>query len=298
MPPQYFPPKASGPHRIACFALYRALLQQCPRIPLPAELQNSSLPCNPIKHLIRKGFKRNARDTSPRFVITALETGYTFEKLLRSAGDGNIASISQIHTLLNQIRKEAAAQKAHQTIHPPPPKPRRPLPAPYPGAEKVIESRPRPKEQLGGTGRRKVPIFAATTSGSAFLRFKKPQSEYLNRVLRDKLHQKLNRMDGINRIEEGLEWARTEDAWENIVKDETGVDVGNGGWLRDMAQSRYRIWNLMNATQGRDKEMAQRFLEIAEEEKALWKEERALRKHEKNIARKLKRQSQTGAKEN
>ncbi|KAH8808593.1 hypothetical protein F5884DRAFT_377246 [Xylogone sp. PMI_703] len=302
MPPQFLPPRASGPHRIACFALYRALLRQCPRIPLPAELQNSDLRCNPIKHLIRKGFKRNVGDTSHRIVIAALETGYTFEKLLRSAGDGNTESISQIHNLLQQIHNTAETQRVQQKLNPPPPKPRPPLPAPYPGAKKILESRPRPREEFADPERRRPAIFTTTTSGFAFLRFKKPQSEYLSRVLRDKLKQKINRTDAIQRIEEDLEWARAEEIWEDMVRAETGERIGDGGgWSRDLAQARHRIWTLMNARQAKDKEMASKFLEIAEKEKVLYDQERALRKHEKNMrnmARKLERRSQDEIKGN
>lgn len=154
----------------------------------------------------------------------------------------------------------------------------------------MIESRPRPREELGGTGVRKVPIFTATTSGSAFLRFKKPQSEFLSRVLRDKLKQKVNRMDNISKIEDLLEWAKGEEMWDRMVERETGVEVGEGSWSRDLLYARQTIWNAMNTTQRRDREMARKFLEISEQEKALWEKERALRKHEKNMERKERRQ--------
>ena len=91
--PRQFIPRDSGPHRIACklfiysliakiyltltlgIALYRGLLEQCPRIPLPADIPYRGA-INPIKHLIRKRFKRNVSHTSPRLVVAALKAGY------------------------------------------------------------------------------------------------------------------------------------------------------------------------------------------------------------------------------
>jgi len=90
--PGQFLPRRSGAHRIACMfhcsviilkanlnligiALYRALLIQCPKIPLPDDIQFSG-PVNPIKHFIRKRFKKNAFHASPRIVVPALKTGY------------------------------------------------------------------------------------------------------------------------------------------------------------------------------------------------------------------------------
>jgi hypothetical protein len=71
-------PGANG-HTANCetigIALYRALLIQCPKIPLPPEALVRG-PVNPIKHLIRKKFKQNVFVTSPAQVVKLLEFGY------------------------------------------------------------------------------------------------------------------------------------------------------------------------------------------------------------------------------
>ena len=93
--PAYFVPARNSRHRTACeslpfldveveigrltflgIALYRALLQQVPKISLPDDVVSGAGAVNPIKHLIRKGFRRNRIDTSPRLVVPALQNGY------------------------------------------------------------------------------------------------------------------------------------------------------------------------------------------------------------------------------
>jgi hypothetical protein len=56
-------------------ALYRALLELCPRVPLPADLPSQGA-VNPIEHLIRKGFRRRQYNASPRLAVKALTVGY------------------------------------------------------------------------------------------------------------------------------------------------------------------------------------------------------------------------------
>ena len=64
-----------NPLTLAGKALYRALLELCPRIPLPTTLPSQGT-VNPIKHLIRKGFRRYNYDYSPRLAVKALKVGY------------------------------------------------------------------------------------------------------------------------------------------------------------------------------------------------------------------------------
>jgi hypothetical protein len=61
-------------------ALYRALLIQCPKIPLPDDLKFPG-PVNPIKHFIRNRFKKNVFHVSPKIVVSALEAGYAVRHL-------------------------------------------------------------------------------------------------------------------------------------------------------------------------------------------------------------------------
>lgn len=75
MPSLQFVPARDSRHRHACLALYRALVREGRRIPLPADiLADQSV--HPIQHMIRKQFRRNKGDTGQRVVFAALTAGY------------------------------------------------------------------------------------------------------------------------------------------------------------------------------------------------------------------------------
>jgi hypothetical protein len=77
--PGLFVPARDSRHRAACFALYKALIRQSVRVPLPDDVVRPpglEGPVHPLKHLVRKGFRRNKNDTSSRLVISALRNGY------------------------------------------------------------------------------------------------------------------------------------------------------------------------------------------------------------------------------
>ena len=94
--PSLFVAARDSRHRTACFALYKALIQQGVRVPLPDDVLRApglEGPVHPSKHLIRKSFRRNRNDTSPRLVISALRNGY------RVGRRGSTCVCSQILTL-------------------------------------------------------------------------------------------------------------------------------------------------------------------------------------------------------
>lgn len=75
-----FVPARDSRHRHACFALYRALVREGRRVPLPSDLlgPNASGPHkgHPIPGLIQRQFRRNKGDVSKRLVFVALTAGY------------------------------------------------------------------------------------------------------------------------------------------------------------------------------------------------------------------------------
>ncbi|EJT73790.1 hypothetical protein GGTG_07646 [Gaeumannomyces tritici R3-111a-1] len=83
--PLLYVPARDPRHRIACFALYKALLRQVPQVVLPSAQTRGDGTVNPIKHLIRKGFRRNKSYISPRLVTSSLSNGYKFLDLLSAA---------------------------------------------------------------------------------------------------------------------------------------------------------------------------------------------------------------------
>lgn len=79
-----------------------------------------------------------------------------------------------------------------------------------------------PKEKL--TGRRVVPTLTAA-QWVPFLRFKKPQSRFLGRVLRDKIMQKNKRWEGILRCDEGMDAGEAEGSWEWRILQEAKKEI-------------------------------------------------------------------------
>ncbi|OTB09352.1 hypothetical protein M426DRAFT_18002 [Hypoxylon sp. CI-4A] len=247
--PSFFIPARNSRHRIACFALYKALLQQASRIPLPDDLATAWGPVNPIKSLTRRAFRRNRNDTSPRLVYPALKAGYQILALLRSAAAAATPPSSpsanpsddynSIITFLRARLAERSRTLAAKEEHPPNSRtPRKPSTAPRPDAVPLLvnvtpaptpanpnpkpvyatPSRPRPAAELGGSGRRKIPKLDMA-SDFPLLRLSKPQPGLLSRVLTQKIRRRVARAGSIHSFhEERLPNAELEDAWERSVR--------------------------------------------------------------------------------
>ncbi|CZR61042.1 uncharacterized protein PAC_10938 [Phialocephala subalpina] len=225
--PGQFLPRKSSAHRIACIALYRALLKQCPHIPIPDDIPLRGK-TGPIKHLIQKAFRKNVYLTGPRVIVPALESGYAVHSLLHHASlspaNAPNPSLAQVHTLLRTLSQE---YQAARIACPPKPPPRRPCITPYPGAPKLVDIRPLPKEKL--TGRRHVPKLVGVHSVFPFLRFKKPQSPYLSRILRNKVKKKHLRYERIDEMDELVAMGELEDGWDKILEHYDQVDSSKEG---------------------------------------------------------------------
>ncbi|KAI2615786.1 hypothetical protein GGS26DRAFT_455959 [Hypomontagnella submonticulosa] len=255
--PKFLIPARNSRHRTACFALYRALLNQAPQVQLPNDLATAWGPSNPIKHLIRRAFRRNRADTSPRLVYPALKAGYQILALLRSAASSPSSSAASkseseatpaspspnadytsIIDFLRSRLAERNASLAAKAARPPhsrtPPKPSSaprpdaapllvniaPAPTPdnpHPKPVYVTPSRPRPASELGGSGRRHVPKIDMA-SDFPFLRIKKPQPAQLNRVLTQKIRKRVARVNYMQELRDyELPDAKLEDQWEGAV---------------------------------------------------------------------------------
>ncbi|KAI7776731.1 ubiquitin-conjugating enzyme e2 variant 1 [Diaporthe eres] len=225
--PSFFIPARDSRHRVACFALYRALLRQVPHIFLPSDLTSRPGWINPIRFLIRAGFRRNKNDTSPRLVTSALQNGYRFLTLLTRAHDASAPQHSEIVAFLRE----------RQSKFPPPPPPgtleeeenkkkaaqeRRAAAVPLltlvsaPGEKPVYKAtvRPRPLSELSG-GVRKVPVLDQATAGHTFLRIGKPESHFLGSFLHRKGDARQRRITLMQELQdEYTTQARDEDRWE------------------------------------------------------------------------------------
>ncbi|KAB5543105.1 hypothetical protein GE09DRAFT_238246 [Coniochaeta sp. 2T2.1] len=234
--PSLYVASRNSRHRTACFALYKALIQQAVRVPLPDDVLRApglEGPVHPIKHLVRKSFRRNKNDTSPRLVISALRNGYKFLDLLTSAQSPSTPEYESIHTFLQQRLLHKQTALTARSLRPPPPPP--PSSAPNPttiplltrvsGPDEIRPRyeptiRPRPLSELGGTGIRRVPVLEKANL-FPFLRLTKPQPRIVSRIIL----QKTKRMTKVvlalqSIVEETKEAAEYEDQWEEIL--ETG----------------------------------------------------------------------------
>lgn len=80
-------PAKNSQHRFACLALYRALLRSAREIPLPPELTFNGK--HPIRAALRRQFRKNRADTSPRLVYAGLSAGY---KVGKKKSGGNLVT--------------------------------------------------------------------------------------------------------------------------------------------------------------------------------------------------------------
>ena len=230
---------------------------------------------------MRRSFRRNLADTSPRLVYPALAAGYRTLGLLRDARSSFNSRPNDAHAsilrLLRDRQRERQRSLFAKAAHPPhsrnPPKPssaprkdalpllvrvspspppstpgpptlpvEQPLhdpfvyvdpTAPRPPIEYTIPHRPRPLSELGGTGRRKAPHIDMG-GDFPFLRIKKPQPEYLSRILTQKGRVRVRRTEAMQMIEEALDDVTAEDDWDRIVEallagDEPGSGRGDLG---------------------------------------------------------------------
>ncbi|KAI1436521.1 hypothetical protein GGR50DRAFT_226933 [Xylaria sp. CBS 124048] len=235
-PTKFFIPGRNSRHRIACLALYRAFMRLAPKVSLPDDLATAwGEGRNPIVIQIRRAFRRNTTDTSPRIIFPALSAGYRMLEVLHGAAT---SPASEHYTSVTAFLRDRLAERKHSLdvyVPPPPLKPGAPRPLtkpllvnvappptpenPYPTPQYITPDRPRPLSELGGSGRRQIPRLDLA-DGVPFLRIKKPQPALLSRVLRQKIVRRVKRVESAKQmLNEDMEDARLEDDWEEQVAD-------------------------------------------------------------------------------
>lgn len=135
-----------------------------------------------------------------------------------------------------------------------------------------------------------------------FMRFKKPQSPFLSRVLRDKVRQKNKRFFTLAELEYALDDARSEDDWDVIVSQArrgyrstrsqgrvgfTKLPTAEPAWKEAVEGAmRYLQWQLKVADEKRTA-LSQKMYEIIEKEKELAKKEKLERSKLRKASRVL-----------
>jgi hypothetical protein len=132
---------------------------------------------------------------------------------------------------------------------------------------------------------RRLPVLIGA-NGYPFIRVKKPQPEYLNRVLRDKIERKSVRLERV--IEFGgerLDLAVEEQEWDERL----GLSGrGEGNWQKVLVEEAQRVGVQMQNESVRTGELGRRMTEVVDRERAVWEQERRAEKREKARVRRQK----------
>lgn len=129
-----------------------------------------------------------------------------------------------------------------------------------------------------------------------FLRFKKPQSPFLSRVLRDKINQRQKMLDHVERLESDIVWAADEDEWEQLVG---GKDAprDSASYEKEMIMAKREPETKLDRIGKRAVQVSRQMLKVVEEEKKLFKEERIQRLKEKRQKRRERKGSNGSSKD-
>ncbi|KAL0943040.1 DNA repair protein [Colletotrichum truncatum] len=226
MPQSQFVPARNSRHRVAVIALFRALIREGRGITLPQDVCRKGK--SPVSELIKRGFKRNKSEVSPRLVFAALSAGYKFLTFFKNAQTQGSNEHDEIITYLREKNEMIARAEANRR---PQWKPRELKPDHKPLLKKISKPNeppvyvspifPRPRDSF--EGRRKIPHIVASASGHIFLRHKGPQPYAVSNLLRRKQARKVRFTAHLLDIEnENWEFATEEDNWEKLVNQALG----------------------------------------------------------------------------
>ncbi|KAL2759332.1 hypothetical protein ACRALDRAFT_1074333 [Sodiomyces alcalophilus JCM 7366] len=305
-----FVPARDSRHRHACFALYRALVREGRRIPLPSDLlsSNASGPHkgHPIPGLIQKQFRRNKADVSKRLVFVALTAGYKFLSIFREAQSHSSDAHAKIVSLVRPRVEAARRREADAAATPHPPAEPKPKPNYPPLVTRRVDlegnvtyvptRRPIPAAQFTGP-RRHIPRVFVTAEGIPFLRLKKPQPRILGGVIRNLTQRRVRAVELAEALRhEGLVEAGHEDQWEDLVAREAaregvadlldGSELGaemdrKAGYAGSVRTALAAMAESMQRSRLNAVARTEALVRIADEEKKLWREERARWKEER-----------------
>ena len=157
-------------------------------------------------------------------------------------------------------RAEAAkTPKANPTV---------PIVWPRPDTPSVL-SRP----FLSISGKRHIPKLV-NTNGIPHLRFKKPQSPFLSRVIRDKIKQREKWFKQLQLLTGETSMAEAEDEWDSILRHYGGIEDDNSApWIIAPVVALRQIKGKIQANHYKNTELARKMYNIVKLEKALAEEE-------------------------
>lgn len=158
----------------------------------------------------------------------------------------------------------------------------RPRVWPHEGGRKVLD---RPFKET--SGRRLVPKLI-NANKVPILQFKKPQSPFLSRMIRDIIKTRQKRVDLQHKLKEQVQWARREDAWDLELRKSLGLeqDQSEERWTYQPKLSHDQVQAHHAAAANKQVKIAAKMHAIVEKEKALAFEEK-WEKHRMKTERRL-----------
>lgn len=184
--------------------------------------------------------------------------------------------MSKVLGAIQEHQERGDATRQLQAQYPPQPKsPRPPKPEPYPGAKKWFETRPRLLSEL--SGQRHIPKFQHTSGLIPLLLFKKPQSEFLSRIIRDRVqeHSKLNSV--IEDFEFDYQYSMFEDQWDRMMK----TPSQGGPWTLVQTTWKRDVHNKIFTMKQESMKMSKKMIDLMDQEQVLADQERIDRETER-----------------
>ncbi|OQV06240.1 hypothetical protein CLAIMM_10838 [Cladophialophora immunda] len=231
--PRILAPHKSGLHRLACLALYKALLRESSRV--GAAVENPAV-AKTLQSLIRFRFHRDRKLLSPSQVANGLDAGRGALSLLRECACKSGDALNKLSQTLERVALQAESISKYRAElasrwKPPPPSRRAHLENLRRVADKAnhvstpetprIFQHPRPISEVK-SGVRKVPNLILA-QGIPLLKYPGPTPVLLNRVLKSKIQWGVRKwaqhLDLAAKIQLG-EW---EDEWDAVLAREQGV---------------------------------------------------------------------------
>ena len=126
---------------------------------------------------------------------------------------------------------------------------------------------------LSISGKRHIPKLV-NTNGIPHLRFKKPQSPFLSRVIRDKIRQREKRFDCSQLLKAEITMAQAEDNWDSILKHNCGIEDDDSGlWITVPVAALQLVKAKIQASHFKNTKLGRKMYDIVEMEKALAEKE-------------------------
>lgn len=281
-------PWHNTPHRLAVFALYRALLSQSRRLPSTSPQQSDAL-----QHIIRNRFKQSQHSPSHARLRVSFEAGYEAIDHLDAAVGGDEGSRKYILDLLERTPAKVKEPKPPVLVSR---KKKRIKAVDHERAntEKPrlnLFDRPIPLEKL--SGKRHVPVLFSANH-IPVLRVKKPQPASLSRFIRQRIEQRQEWHDRRHRLTGELRIASCEDAWDSLMSEATSTleeatstleeamlaDEGEEepDWEEAIIDAAAEVQEKLNAENAKYKAMAEKMQAVVDREQALYDQEQRERR--------------------